>query len=82
MSSVPVIKAGSVSPEMSALVDQMLEYKSPFHLATEMGEAVDEVINYPRTTVELLSKMSKTLPTAGQNVTNFWQDVGRLFDRV
>ena len=39
-------KEGSESPEVSELVDRMLEYQPPPHLTAEMGEAVDEVIKY------------------------------------
>ena len=58
MSSLPIVEEGSESPEMSELVDLMLEYKPPPHLTAEMGEAVDEVIKYINTTAELLRIMS------------------------
>ena len=35
--------------------DRMLEYQPPPDLTAEMGEAVDEVIKYMKTTAELLS---------------------------
>ena len=54
MSSLPIIKEGSESPEMSELFDRMLEYEPPPHLTAETGEAVDEVIKYTKTTTEIL----------------------------
>ena len=53
MSSVSIVKEGSESSGMSELVDRMLEYQPPPHLTAEMGEAVDEVIKYMKTTAEL-----------------------------
>ena len=35
------------------LVDRMLEYQPPPNLTEEMGEAVDDVIKYRKTTAEL-----------------------------
>ena len=55
MSSVPSVKDGSESPGMSELADRLLEYQPPPDLTAEMGEAVDEVIKYMKTTAELLS---------------------------
>ena len=43
MSSVPIVKEGSESPEMSESWS-IEEYQPPPHLTAEMGEAVDEVI--------------------------------------
>ena len=54
MSSVPSVKDGSESPGMSELADRLLEYQPPPDLTAEMGEAVDEVIKYMKTTAELL----------------------------
>ena len=59
ISSVPIVEEGSESPGMSELVDRMLEYQPPSHLTAEMGEAVDEVIKYMKTTAELLSIFRK-----------------------
>ena len=53
MSSVSIIKEGS--PKM--LVDRMLEYQLPSHFTAEMGEAVDELIKYMKTTADYLRKM-------------------------
>ena len=54
ISSVPIVEEGSESPGMSELVDRKLEYQPPPHLTAEMDEAVDEVINYMKTTAELI----------------------------
>ena len=54
MSSVPIVEEGSESPGMSELVDRMLEYQPPPYFTAEMDEAVDEVINYMKTTAELI----------------------------
>ena len=59
MSSVPIIKEGSESPEMSELVDRRLENQPPSHLTAKMGEAVDEVIKYLMTKAELLLESQK-----------------------
>ena len=53
MSSVSIVKEGSESSGMSELVDPMLEYQQPPNLTAEMGEAVDDVIKYRKTTAEL-----------------------------
>ena len=54
MSSVSIVKEGSESSGMSELVDRMLEYQPLPHLTAEMGEAVDDVIKYMKTTAEFL----------------------------
>ena len=46
-------KEGSESQEMFEPVDRMLAYRPPPQLTAEMGEAVDEVIKYMKTTAEL-----------------------------
>ena len=55
MSSVSIVKGGSESSGMSELVDRMLKYQPPPNLTAEMGETVDDVIKYMKSTAELLS---------------------------
>ena len=59
MSSLPIVEEGSESPEMSELVDRMLENQPPSHLTAKMGEAIDEVIKYLRAKAELSLESQK-----------------------
>ena len=54
MSSVSIVKEGSESSAMSELVDRMLKYQPPPNLTAEMGETIDDVIKYMKSTAELL----------------------------
>ena len=57
MSSVSIVKEGSESSGMSELVDRMLKYQPPPNLTAEMGETVDDVIKYMKSTAELLRNL-------------------------